>query len=125
MSDFYEPIEPLNRLKAEEAIARDNSEELLRVVLAVGLHELDGDWAATFCEQLCHHPHANVRGNAVLSLGYLARRFGKLNEDRVRPIIESALRDSDDYVRGQAHDAADDIQHFLDWALNYPIDKPR
>jgi hypothetical protein len=58
-----------------------------------------------------------VRGNAVLGFGHLARRFRRLDEGVVRPIIENALLDADPYVRGQADAAADDVAHFLGWKV--------
>jgi hypothetical protein len=33
-------------------------------------------------------------------------------------VIEDGLRDSDNYVRGQAESAADDAQHFLRWKIS-------
>jgi hypothetical protein len=32
-------------------------------------------------------------------------------------LLKEALLDEQDYVRGQAHAAADDLEHFLGWQL--------
>ena len=108
----YEEIEPIGRVDAEAALQRGVPDELLTVVLSVVLHEVELVWAENFCRGLASHAHPSVRGNAVLGLGHLARRFGTLEPSAV-PIIESALHDPDEFVRGQAHAAADDLNHFL------------
>ena len=57
----------------------------------------------------------------MLGLAHLARRFGELAEDRVRPLVEAGLADTDAEVRGQADDAADDIEVFLKWRVTRPV----
>ena len=115
----YEPIDPMSREEVDAALARGEPEELLRVVLAVALHSEDGPWASALCMQLAGHEHFNVRGNAILGLGHLARRFRRL-DPAARDVIENGLRDKHDYVRGQAESAADDSQHFLQWKIPRP-----
>src|SRR5690348_15162058 len=102
----------MSREDVDAAIARGEPEELLRVVLAVALHSEDGSWASAVCLQLARHEHFNVRGNAILGLGHLARRFGRL-DPVARAAIEDGVRDVNDYVRAQAESAAADAQHFL------------
>jgi len=115
----YEPIGPMSREDVDTAIARGEPEELMRVVLAVALHSEDSSWASAVCLQMARHEHFNVRGNAILGLGHLARRFGRL-DPVARWVIEDGLRDINDYVRGQAESAADDAQHFLRWKITRP-----
>ncbi len=103
--------------EAEAAIARDDPAELYVVPISISMYHEDLEWAQAMCVKLASHQDATVRGNAVLGFGHLARRFRKLDEDVVRPIIENALTDADPYVRGQAHDAADDVTHFLGWKV--------
>jgi hypothetical protein len=38
----------------------------------------------------------------------------------MRPVVQAALRDPHEYVRGQAEAAADDLAHFLGWTLDRP-----
>ena len=101
----------------EGAIARDQPDELLHVPIRISLDPPDCAWAQEICIRLAAHPHANVRGNAILAFGHLARTCGALDEARVLPLVESALRDRDDYVRGQADAAAGDVAHFLGWRI--------
>jgi hypothetical protein len=115
----YEPIDPMARDEVEAALARDDPEELLRAVLSVALHSDDSAWATSICLRLSSHGHFNVRGNAILGLGHIARRYRHLDSG-AREVIEAGLRDSDPYVRGQADDAAEDARHFLGWAISKP-----
>ncbi|HEU0051558.1 MAG TPA: hypothetical protein VFQ39_00230 [Longimicrobium sp.] len=104
----------------EAVIAHGEPDELLHVPIAVSLSPPDCAWAAEVCLRLAAHPHFNVRGNAILGFGHLARTCGALDEARVRPLVEAALRDPDDYVCGQAECAAGDLGHFLGWMIAWP-----
>jgi hypothetical protein len=53
-----------------------------------------------------------------MSLGHLARRFRTLDEKTVKPIIEQALLDKDEYIRMNAKSAADEIHQFLHWKID-------
>ena len=103
--------------EAEAAIARDDPAELYVVPISVSMYHEDLEWSQGVCIRLSAHRDATVRGNAVLGFGHLARRFRRLDEGVVRPIIENALLDADPYVRGQADAAADDVAHFLGWKV--------
>ena len=106
----------------EEALLRDQPIELQDVVLDVALESDDGDWAEHCCARLAKHRNAVVRGNAIAGLGHLARRFGHLNERRVKRLIEIGLFDRNEYVRDKALSAADDIETFLGWSFDRPAD---
>jgi hypothetical protein len=110
----YESVPEMTRGDVESALVRNDPEELLVVSLSVALHSGDVDWAESVCLQLATHQHANVRGNAVLALGHLARLHGRLTLAAL-PVVDAALQDSEPYVRGQANAAADDLEHFLGW----------
>jgi hypothetical protein len=103
--------------EVEAVIARDDPAELYVIPISVSLYHEDLEWSQAVCVMLSAHCDATVRGNAVLGFGHLARRFGWLDEGVVRPIIENALKDDDAYVVGQAHDAGDDVEHFLGWKV--------
>jgi hypothetical protein len=115
----YEDIEPMSREGVEAALARNDPEELSRAVIAVALHSDDLAWASSVCFRLASHRHFNVRGNAILGFGHLARRYRRL-DSAAHEVIEAGLLDTDSYVRGQSDDAADDVQHFLGWKIARP-----
>jgi hypothetical protein len=112
----YEAVAPMSREEVEAGLLWDDPEELLRAVLAVALHSEDDAWASSVCLRLASHRHFNVRGNAILGFGHLARRYRHL-DPAAREIIEAGLRDPDPCVRGQSDDAADDAQQFLGWKI--------
>jgi hypothetical protein len=111
----YERIDEVTREAVEQALREDNPEVLLRVVIAVSMYEPDWRYAQDLCIRLSFHIHFNVRGNAVLGFGHIARVHRQLDQAMVQPIIQAALRDEDSYIRGQAHSAMDDTAFFLKW----------
>ena len=108
---IYRAIDPISRLEAESAVKRNDADELSRVVIAVGLHSDDAAWAEAFCLRLAKHKSGNVRGNALLAMGYLAMRFGRIRDECVAA-VSAGLNDPDDWVRGQADSAADDLEWY-------------
>jgi hypothetical protein len=111
----YELISELSRCEIEEAIARDDRERLQAAVLSAALHSSDPEWAESICVELARHDHPGIRGNAILGFGHIARLHGRLTERLVKPVIETALGDSDEYVKSNAISAADDVEFFLKW----------
>jgi len=97
----------------EAVVARGAPDELLYVPIVVSMDPPDCAWSERICLALATHTDFNVRGNAILGFGHLARTCGKLNLTAVVPIIATALRDEHEYVRGHAHDAAGDLLHYL------------
>ena len=114
----YESIKKYSKAKIEKALANNNPDELLYIVLSVALYSDDFEYAENFCIQLSNHEHFNVRGNAILGFGHIARIDGKLNESVIKPIIENALTDENKFVRSQADGAKDDIEYFLKWKFS-------
>jgi len=99
------------------ALRRNDPDELQLVSLTVALAATDPDAAVPVCLRLCSHTDKRVRGNALVSLGHLARRFRSLDEVSVKPLIEDGLKDPDEYVRLSAKSAADEIHQFLHWTI--------
>lgn len=99
----------------EEVLERADPQELLYVPILVGMNAADCDreWAEDVCLRLAAHPHFNVRGNALLGLGHIARTCRALNTQAAVPLIASALRDEDEFVRGHATSAAEDLATYL------------
>lgn len=111
----YESIEPVSMTAAKAAFSSGDVEQLRRAVVAVGLYESDAQSAVRFLLRAASHASSLVRGATLLSFGHLARRFRQLDERRVRHFVENGLFDSDEFLRGQAQVAADDLEHFLGW----------
>lgn len=99
----------------EAVVARGDPDELLYVPIVVGMNANDCDrkWAEEICLGLAKHPHFNVRGNAVLGFGHIARTCRALNTVAVLPVITAALLDEHEFVRGHAVSAAEDLGVYL------------
>ncbi len=102
----------------DAAMERNDPDELQLVSVTVALSCEDRLTAQEICLKLSRHTHSKVRGNALMSLGHLARRFHNLNEQTVKPVIESGLLDTDEYVRIHAKSAADELHQFLGWTIS-------
>ena len=99
----------------EAVLVRGDPAELLYVPIVVGMNApgCEQAWAERVCFELAGHPHFNVRGNALLGLGHIARTCRQLDLGRAVPMIAQALADPNDYVRGHANDAACDLHMYL------------
>jgi hypothetical protein len=113
----FQDLATVTDADVEAAIARDDPNELPLVPLTVALLTADAAAAAAVCSRLAGHRDPRVRANAIVSLGHLARRFRRLDEGLVRPVIEAALRDDDEVTRSNARSAADEIHQFLHWTF--------
>jgi hypothetical protein len=111
----FQDLEYFSNEDAEAALLRNDPREIAHALIAISLSAPDLEWAQAVCLKHATHPHEGVRGNAVLGFGHLARRFGQLNRDQVKPLVQSALEDESAYVRGHAVSAADDLKFFLKW----------
>ncbi len=111
----FDTLPPLTDKEIAAAVGRNVVEELQVVVVSAALYTDNLEFVQNLCVQLASHPNAIVRGNAILGFGHLARRFPRLDESVVRPIIEDGIRSNIDYIRGQAFDAAEDAEHYLGW----------
>jgi len=117
MIEKFQDLNPITKNDVNAALLRNDPGELQFVSLTLALSDLDFNFTQTVCIRLCSSEHNKVRGNALVSLGHLAGRFRALDELTVKPIIESALQDANEYVRMSAESAADEIHQFLHWQI--------
>ncbi len=99
------------------ALQRNDVAELRLVAITLALSDLDFHFIQSVCIRLCSSENDKVRGNALISLGHLARRYRILDEQTVKPVVEKGLLDVSDYVRECAKSAADEIHQFLHWTI--------
>jgi hypothetical protein len=119
MSHFqYQALPKLSRLEIKKAIDDNDLELLVLAPISAAFFSEDSFWAQDVCVRLSSHENPQVRGNAILGFGHIARIYRLLDESVVKPIVESALRDNNDFVRSQAIASADDLEHFLLWNLD-------
>lgn len=111
----YEELPEWSDEIVARAIETNDVDALLRLVVSVSMDCEDFEYAQELCVRLSGHPDFNVRGNAILGFGHIARVHGRLDEAKLKPIIEAGRSDPEDYVRGQAFGAMEDTRHFLGW----------
>ncbi len=99
------------------ALQRNDAAELRLVAITLALSDLDFHFIQSVCIRLCSSENDKVRGNALISLGHLARRYRILDEQTVKPVGEKGLLDVSDYGRECAKSAADEIHQFLHWTI--------
>ncbi len=75
----------------------------------------DRSFAEKICIKLATHSHFNIRAMAIEGFEHIARIEGKLDKDIVKPIIEKALKDENEFVRGKADDTKDATKEYLKW----------
>lgn len=99
----------------EAVVARSDPQELLYVPIVVGMNASDCErsWVENIFLKLAEHADFNVRGNAVLGFGHIARTCRELDLERIVPVIAAALNDPHEYVRGHANNAACDLELYL------------
>jgi hypothetical protein len=106
--------------EVESALERDDPNELMDLIVELATEGPDRDFVETCCVRLARHRNAMVRGNALLGFGHLARRFGRLDGNRVKRLVDIGLHDSSPYVRENACSAAEDLATFLSWRFELP-----
>lgn len=117
MDPKFQDREQFTAEDVEAAIMRNSPDELPSVPITVALACQDRMLAEAVCVRLARHPDSRVRGNALISLGHLARRFRRLDEPLVKPLLEQGLRDPDENIRVLAKSAADEVHQFLHWTI--------
>ena len=101
----------------EKVIVRNIPSELEELVMSVAMTFPDYETALSTCLRFCSYEDSNVRAIAILGFGHIARRFRKLDKDKVLPLLEEALLSEDENIAGRAWSACDDITHFLGWSI--------
>ena len=111
----YVAIPKFTKAEMEDAIVEDDIEKLIYVSLFASLYYEDRSFAENICIKLATHSNSNVRAMAIESFEHIARIDRELNKEIVKPIIEKALKDEAEFVRGKADETKDATKHFLKW----------
>lgn len=111
----YVPIPKFTKAEVKKAVAEDDIEKLIYVSLFASLYYEDRNFAEKICIELAAHSESNVRAMAIESLEHIARIDGKLNKEIAKPIIEKALIDDNEFVRGKAEETKEATEQYLKW----------
>ena len=108
------------RKRFDDALGRDDPIELQERVQEIALHSEERLFAECACARLARHRNALVRGEALLGFAHLARRFGALDRNRVKRLIEIGLFSHHEALRQRAESAAEDLETLLEWRFERP-----
>jgi hypothetical protein len=97
----------MSREAALSAIGSTDVDARARALVAVSLHDPDGEWVANLCAELLDDNDSNMRAVAATCLGHVARIHPQIDLKRVVPVLRRLA--SDPVVGGRASDALDDI----------------
>ena len=100
----------------EQIIATGDPHQVCLVPLIVGEGASDWRYAQSVCLQLADHSDPDVRANACLGLGYIARVHGVLDKRLVKPVLLRELN-SQTESKGNIIAGIEDINHFLGWRI--------
>jgi hypothetical protein len=109
----YSEPKPFSRQEALEILEGKNIKQICDVLIGITFHGNDRKWIESILINNSKHNHPDVRGLVATCIGHVARIFGKLSSKTMMPILRNLLKDSNDYVRGCAMDAEEDIKIFI------------
>ena len=100
---------PINRAEALAILGGDDSDRIADVLVALALHDPEGEWIEEVCWRMARHPDPSVRGLAGLCLGHVARRFGAV-QPRSWELVRALC--ADPAVDDRPCDGLDDLRTF-------------
>ena len=109
----YDEPRKLSRETVMDLLASGKDEEVERALVSLVFHDPDADFVLAQLFKHAKSKQPGVRGTSILCLGHAARIHRALPLSPTVDIVKLGLADPDDYVRGQAHSAAEDIETFV------------
>lgn len=107
----YHEVLPLERDELENLIGSGNEAAVVEALLSAAFFDPDWRWVQQLCVSHLEDMNENVRCNAAICLGHVARIHGRIELEMIVPRLKSMLADP---VTGPyAEDALDDIAHFV------------
>jgi hypothetical protein len=107
----YVEITPLARSEAEVILEDGPPEMISMALLRLAYHEPDWKWVQDLCIRFSQHTDSWVRKNCLICFSHLVRIHGKLEMEKVQPVLDRAFADPE--TRGYAEDVIDDLKAFL------------
>ena len=107
----YEEIVPISRSEAEGVIRRDQTGDIPLTLIRLAYYEPDWRWVQDLCISLSNHKDKWVRRACATCFGHLARIHGKIEREKINPVLMRLLDDPD--VAGFAQDSLNDLDIFL------------
>ena len=107
----YQEVIPINRDQALLIFQEGAENEICEALIQLAFYDPDLEWVQKQCLHYLDDQRGDVRSTALLCIGHLARIHGRLDIDKVLPIVYKLTKDPE--IGGRAEDALDDIQVFI------------
>lgn len=101
---------------AMQIVKNGSNEEKSELAIALGFDCMDYGFAQSMCIELLKMEDEIIRGNAVIGLAHIARRFKKLDKRIVKPYLLRELRENVG-CRDLIVESINDINMYLDWNI--------
>jgi hypothetical protein len=109
----YRKVCESTREQALKDIATGRTGAVVEALLSLAYHDPDRRFVQELMIAHSGSPERNIRHMAILCFGHIARIHRELDEHRVMPILQAALKDPDPHISGTARDVLQDIGIYL------------
>jgi hypothetical protein len=111
----FEAVRQITRVEYVQMIQSNEPSQIASALLSVSYWERDWRWAQDQLLSFVDHSDPHVRYTSVLGFGHIARFNGKLDLDKVEPILKRiATADNAPLeIRGTAEDSLEDIEIYI------------
>jgi hypothetical protein len=107
----YHEIFPMDRPDLEKLVESGNENAIVEALLSAAYYDPDWRWVQGLCLRFLDHADRNVRWNAAICLGHIARIHRNLDLELVLPKL-LALK-GDPSIASSVEEALEDIRFFL------------
>lgn len=94
----------------ENHLKPDNKKEVTDAILYITFNTNDFNWTQNVITKMMDSDNEDVAGLAITCLGHIARIHGKIDKDRVIPLLKE--KSQDPRFSGRVEDALNDIDMF-------------
>ena len=107
----YQEVTPISRTDAQLVFAQCRTEEIPFTLVRLAYFDPDWKWVQDISIAFSTHPDKWVRRMCVICFSHLARIHGKLEKEKIMPVLHRLLQDPE--VKGDVEDTLDELKIFL------------
>jgi HEAT repeat protein len=103
----------VNDIELKNMLNSNKEEEILKSLLILSMNKIDYDLALKQINLHINSNNNNIKRVAILSLGHVARVYGKMDLNTFLPILKNNLENADKKIAGTSSDVLSDFEIFL------------
>lgn len=107
----YHRVLPTGRAEAEAAFASGDSRQICDALVSAAFYDADWRWVQDNCLHFVNSSLPDVRRLSIICFGHLARIHGKLELDKVLPVLKELRNDAE--LGETAADIFEEIEFFI------------